>query len=147
MTKIKMPPGKYFIGDPCYAVTGADEWDELLKKSGYNDLNGGFFANSVSTLRNGKPVFASSTAFGDGCYKGSDGYFYSVDAGLIGCTPLEENLDEDELKGLGRIADFLEEFTCYAEDDKIYIDNICIDTGFSNYPDDENDENDDDDFS
>lgn len=72
------PAGKYWLCDPCYACPDA-RWDELLKSSDYFGRAGHL---------DGIAVYAFSTAYGDGEYKGSNGELYPVDAGLIGLTPL-----------------------------------------------------------
>jgi hypothetical protein len=81
--EVEVPAGQYILGDPCYAVPD-DEWMELLESCDY-------FENPIGKItRRDKSYYrivAFSTRWGDGCYKGSDGQSYPVDAGLIGLVP------------------------------------------------------------
>lgn len=74
---IMIPAGTYFLGDPCYVVP--DElWSPLLDATR-------FFEDDPHILFQGKyNILAFSTAYGDGCFRGSDGKDYGVDAGMIG---------------------------------------------------------------
>jgi hypothetical protein len=73
--KQTFPPGIYYLSDICYSMDDK-LYDELWGKQ--HNYNTGFYSN-------GKDHFAVfHTAYGDGCYKGSDGESYGVDAGVIG---------------------------------------------------------------
>ena len=76
---VTAPAGEYFLGDPCYAVP-QDDWMPLLQDAKY-------FDNPTGTV-NGYTVIGFNTAYGDGSYRGTDGFDYGVDAGLIGLTPM-----------------------------------------------------------
>lgn len=69
----------FYVGDICYVMDDAD-YDRWIDVWGYSDgeipMSGHSFA-------------VASTAFGDGTYRGSDGFYYPVDAGVIGVVPLE----------------------------------------------------------
>ena len=82
--EVEVPAGKYILGDPCYAVPDS-EWMELLESCDY-------FENPIGKItRHDKSYYhivAFSTRWGDGCYRGTDGNSYPVDAGLIGLVPL-----------------------------------------------------------
>lgn len=70
-----LPPGKYYIGDLCYAMIKED-YDKIWGDTfGYDE---GLFTNGTKTF------MVRHTAHGDGSYKGSNGYEYPVDAGIIG---------------------------------------------------------------
>lgn len=99
-TTLTVTPGRYFLGDPCYAVTRQNDWVALLESCRY-------FEEPVGTL-NGTQVAAFGTAYGDGFYQDRDGYGYPVDAGLIGLTPVGLIDDETALTGLGRFVEFEE---------------------------------------
>lgn len=74
----KFGKGKYFIGDICYA----------LSEHNYDKIWGDKYHNECGEFLIGKDKFAvSQTAYGDGRYRGSDGWYYSVDAGVIGVVP------------------------------------------------------------
>lgn len=75
-TKFTAPAGRYYIGDLCYALSD-DVYDKIF---GLYDYESGLYSHN-----NGKHFFlVDGTAFGDGCYPGSDGKEFSVDAGIIG---------------------------------------------------------------
>ena len=77
-----VPAGTYYLGDPCYAVP-EEMWDEYCEKSYPDNIN----HVPVVTFDTGETVYVFSTCYGDGCYRGSDGYEYGVDAGIIGLVP------------------------------------------------------------
>jgi hypothetical protein len=68
------PPGKYYIGDLCYALYD-NVYDKVFGGRGYDS---GFYSKGTSFF------MVAGTAYGDGDYKGTDGYHYLVDAGIIG---------------------------------------------------------------
>jgi len=80
MIKTIFGKGTYFIGDICYALNEKIYDDIWGKKHGYRD---GCFEVEKSSF------VVARTAYGDGCYKGSDGVEYGVDAGVIGIVPKE----------------------------------------------------------
>lgn len=73
-----VPPGKYFLGDPCYSLS-QDQWDAVLGSSDY--------FNQPVGKADGHEVLGFSTAYGDGEYQDQYGNFFPVDAGLIGLVP------------------------------------------------------------
>jgi len=80
MTTYTLPPGKYYIGDPCY-VLDDDAWDRVLELS--------------SCFEDGKPVpfddhmiWAHHTMYGDGAYYDQNGNEFGVDSGCLGAVPL-----------------------------------------------------------
>lgn len=104
--RISLPPGKYFLGDPCY-VLPSNEWHDALDQTHYFNLypnreemesgqhhyNDRHLQNGVFT-RNGVMFAVSSTAHGDGEYPCLDRFgnkigSCGVDAGLIGAIPLD----------------------------------------------------------
>lgn len=85
-SSVKVPPGTYFLGDPCYAVPN-DEWMHLLESCGYFDCNSDGEGGPVGTTPEGDKVLAFGTAYGDGVYVDDRGHQFPVDAGLIGLTP------------------------------------------------------------
>lgn len=103
---VAVSAGHYFLGDPCYPFpnTGPDEprWIELLRSCGYFDSNPSASdearygpwtgtpgpVGTVTVNGVGYPVVAFSTYRGDGGFKGSDGFEYGVDAGMIGLVPV-----------------------------------------------------------
>ena len=138
---IKLKPGKYVIGDPCYVVKDSLwlEYCELLDKSEAEKKQG------LVVLR-GVEMFASSTAYGDGVYLDkATGEDFAVDAGLIGATPLDQGIEEEgldfvALANLGAVKYIGQEFGCIEiENGLIKIENYIIDTDPSNdyYYDDE----------
>jgi hypothetical protein len=76
-TEHTFPAGKYYVGDPCYVLE--DEiYDPVV---GYG--TDGFHTNGTQVIG------YFGTWAGDGCYKGTNGKDYGVDAGIIGIVPAE----------------------------------------------------------
>lgn len=120
ITGVKMPAGKYWVGDPCYAVPD-HRWMEWLESADYMNERRFLLAEL-----DGMPTLGVGTAHGDGQYLGSDGKRYPVDAGLIGVTPAE--LVEGHPGGMS-LVEFENDFLCeYDEDGTITIGHITIDT-------------------
>jgi len=118
------PPGKYYVGDLCYAI--ADEyWDKFceLTITGYDVLDGEF-------PWQGKKLYSHHTAYGDGCYFDEQGREYAVDAGLIGVLPADliTKTEYGDFEGLAHIIEFKRPFEPYYEKGKFYIGDIVIDT-------------------
>jgi hypothetical protein len=130
--EVTVPAGQYVLGDPCYAVPYED-WDDLLASCNY-------FQNPIGLITKDFTkkffVLGFSTRWGDGCYAGSDGKEYPVDAGLIGLVPIE--LVEDLSEHYGNIVTFNKETICSSNGDgKLRFGGIVIDTD----PEDENEDN------
>ncbi len=77
-------PGKYFVGDICYALDEKiyhETWGTKYEfNDGSYDVTDDFGVQSTFVV--------ASTAYGDGCYVGSDEVEYGVDAGVIGIVPV-----------------------------------------------------------
>ena len=135
---MKLPAGKYYIGDPCYVID-EDRWSDFVDASFGSDQKG-----IAVTEFDGHPMYAHGTAYGDGCYLGSDGVRYGVDAGMLSVVPLALCLryEEDEMKSemvrLGSIVDFKEDFTADRNYDcTFHFGHIDIPTGDTDEEDDE----------
>jgi hypothetical protein len=120
---VTMPAGRYWIGDPCYAVPN-DRWMEWLKAADYMEQPRYLIAEF-----DGRPVLGISTAYGDGEYydRGGLGSF-PVDAGLIGVVPVE--VAQADVTGM-HLVEFEHDFECrYDEDDAglIVLGHIEIET-------------------
>ncbi len=118
--EVVVPAGQYAIGDPCYAVPDQD-WDELL-------LSCNYFQNPIGHVKDGMQKFfvlAFSTKWGDGCYRGTDGKEYPVDAGLIGLVPAEMIEDNADCE----LVTFEKDTLCIDDGSgKLRFGNITIDT-------------------
>lgn len=129
--EVTVPAGQYVLGDPCYAVPD-EHWLPLLETCQY-------FRNPIGTVKAGSRVFevlGFGTRWGDGCYAGSNGKEYPVDAGLIGLVPIE--LVDNVSDHYDNIVTFNRDTVCRADEDgKLHFGSIMIDTD----P-DEGDEND-----
>ena len=101
--------GKMYIGDLCYAMSREDYhnyWGSHNYEDGAYETPDGMFA-------------MVGTAYGDGCYEGSDGFEYGVDAGIIGICDGE--LVKRDIDDLGKIVDAYGEAEIAYEDGTIYI--------------------------
>lgn len=100
-----MPAGKYYIGDLCYVLH--DRWDEFCNITLTKEtvLDGEF------KFQDGTPFASYNTMWGDGLYEDENGNEYGVDAGLIGCVPVDA-IAEEERKNLdlGNIFEFTQPF-------------------------------------
>ena len=116
-----MPPGTYFIGDPCYVLD--DEWDEVCELiiKDRECVEGKF------NLSSGREFSSFNTAYGDGTYLDQFSHKYAVDSGSIGCVRL---LDGESPRGdLGQLCVFDSPFIVERRGDVIYIGHLSIDTG------------------
>jgi hypothetical protein len=116
--EVIVPIGQYVLGDPCYAVP-YEEWDGLLASCDY-------FRNPIGSIAKFK-ILAFGTKWGDGCYAGSNGKEYPVDAGLIGLVPIE--LVEDLTEHYENIVTFDKETVCSDNGNgQLQFGHIVIDT-------------------
>jgi len=124
-TYMKFVAGKYYIGDPCYAVKD-ENWGKLIDDTGcFGIEDSECFENGCFTY-NGSQCFTKGTAYGDGCYTDNYGREYGVDAGLIGIMPIEV-CDGDYIEG-GNVIMFEEDFYVSASNGVFNFGNIEIDT-------------------
>lgn len=152
----------YYVGDLCY-VMNTDEWftvcglDSFYPGQSEDDFDPeGYLDPENSSLEDftaGRPFYLLKTAYGDGCYQGSDGKTYSVDSGTIGCIAVDDIVEKEKLEnalalGLGHLHEF-EDFTLSScgydgEDDGIlYFDNLEIYTAGIDDEEEDEEENDD----
>ena len=128
-TTNKFPAGKYYIGDPCYAVLDSN-WSKVIDETGCFGLednddvinwhNGIFYYN-------GKKCFAGGTRYGDGCFYDNENREYGVDAGLIGIMPFSA-CDGDSMHG-GNIVSFKEGFDVSCNNGIFNFGDVVINTG------------------
>lgn len=127
-TRTVVPPGLYFIGDPCYAIPDSD-WMTWLEAGDFQNERWLVEAD----LGDGKYAVALGTAYGDGQYDGSDDFSYPVDAGLIGLTsarwPYNTILHSVDEK-LGRYIDIPEESVVEYVNGVLTLGPVVINTGY-----------------
>lgn len=102
--KVTLPPGKYYIGDLCYALK-EEIYDKVYGGQGYED---GLYTSTLGS-------FMMHGTGGDGCFKGSDGYDYPVDAAHIGIASLACCNPEDKIYG-GKVFTFTSPVECKFND-------------------------------
>lgn len=122
---MSMKPGKYWVGDLCYAL--GDQWDEVCDITIKDECMSGEFA-----LFDGTPFAMYGTKWGDGCYPDRQGRGYPVDSGTIGCISVDYLLKHHGLprEGFGHVIDFPHEFETSRENNgMIHIGHVSIDTG------------------
>lgn len=133
----------FYVGDLCYVLADDLYYDVWGGKYGYRSC---VFTDPDTGLR----VAVADTAFGDGCYIGSDGTKFPVDAGNIGVVPLELvtkelGLEDGKVTKTPGSARFMAEngqFKIELPDGK-FILTLHIDTSYESDYDDEDDEDDD----
>lgn len=123
--KVTVKPGRYFLGDPCYAVPD-HLWHLLLKDADY-------FEKTPAGKVENHEVVSFHTAYGDGVYFDDDGNEFGVDAGMIGLTPVElikinPRYPDDSLDGLGRFVEFDKVTECSGNRGILKFGDITIDT-------------------
>jgi hypothetical protein len=129
-----IPPGRYFVGDPCYSAGYDDkawqDWCVLVDsdpevRHGDKELLGGLYS--------GFPVIGVHTEYGDGEYNDQEENKYPVDAGLIGVVPeeliIKMGVPYSKFEGLGHWETFTGS-TVVARGEKglIHIGHLTIDT-------------------
>ena len=80
-----VPAGRYYLCDPCYEVRD-EHWMPWLEAANYTKER-----DLYALTPDGYPVLGFATAYGDGCWTGSDGRRYGADSGLIGLVPVAYN--------------------------------------------------------
>lgn len=129
--EVEVPAGSYVLGDPCYSFPDHDEWMELLESCEYFNAPIGTIRRTKANTFNAMETFnvvAFSTRWGDGCYQGTDGRMYPVDAGLIGLVPLEV-VGSDMRDDLSTVVVFDKPTKCYTDGEgKLRFGHITIDT-------------------
>jgi hypothetical protein len=117
---MKLPPGTYFIGDPCYVFDNdRDTWDRLLTVQGFGD-------GKVVEFE-GHQLWAASTKYGDGTYRDQNGAEYGVDSGMLGAVPIElieSPVGEED----GRMIEAPNGLTVSEENGTFYLGNTVIET-------------------
>lgn len=104
-SKATLPPGKYYIGDLCYALREDIYDDKVYGGQSYED---GLYTSSLGS-------FMMYGTDGDGVFKGSDDYEYPVDAGHIGIASLACCNPESEICG-GKVFTFAHPVECVFND-------------------------------
>ena len=136
----KIKPGKYYLGDPCYAELKNHTWMDVLDNSDFLEAPCVFDDGTIVAFR---------TMYGDGTYFGTMGFGYSVDAGLIGLVPYDMVSDKGHEKihrdDLMKIFDIQTEKS-FCEDNGVIelFDLECIDTISDPDEDDYNQDDEDD---
>ena len=82
-----MQSNEFWVGDPCYVLSD-DIYDNIWGKK-YN------YQDGLIDCGNGLSFNVHGTAYGDGCYEGSNGFMYCVDSGTIAVIPKELVVKED----------------------------------------------------
>ena len=118
--RLKVPAGKYWVGDPCYVVRD-EEWYDVCDHS---DLD------TPAKISNGI-TFCFNTQYGDGEYVDQHKRRYPVDSGTIGLTSFEHNPTFDPKQygsSMAHLVEFKEEVECTNYNGVITLGDIVIDT-------------------
>lgn len=130
-----LPPGRYFIGDPCYVIVDED-WPSFCDVS--FDANGPGKGDGVLEF-DGHLMLAGGTAFGDGEFMDQQCNVYGVDAGMLGIIPealWDPKIVVDELYRLGNVVTITEPFTAEVSDGVFSLGGYVIDTNGTSDEDD-----------
>lgn len=120
--RVVMPPGAYWVGDPCYAFKDHDRWIKWLNESGSDAVP---HRRILFAEVGGRPVVGVGTAYGDGEYYDRERNGYPVDAGLLGAVPVDAA--DCEPAGMRRV-EFASHFVVAYVNGVVHIGNIEIDT-------------------
>lgn len=139
-----LPPGEYYIGDPCYVIRDEDWMDCLEETAYFNMLEPGTerkyrpsdLQNGVFSFEDGNEIqyrFAgSSTKYGDGCYPCRENGMQlgecGVDAGLIAAVPVAmvEAVGEPSGLDLGVLHTFEHPFNIGYDDGVISFGHVKV---------------------
>jgi hypothetical protein len=124
-----LPPGEYFIGDPCYVIPDTENQKLWQESCSVSDLN----SEGLFVIFDGVPWIGLSTAFGDGVYNSNIHTSYSVDSGLIGAVPRSivdkySHRSIEELESLGSFQYFEKPFSVESDEGTLRIGDIKIET-------------------
>ena len=105
---ITLPPGTYYVGDPCFAI-GRDSWPTFLKS---------FLDRNTASMMDEHKSAVFGKFGGDGVRRDDSGQTYQVDSGLLAAVP--QALMSSTPPGLesgwnGRMVTFNEPFDCHTE--------------------------------
>jgi hypothetical protein len=107
---VTLPPGSYYIGDPCYLGTDDEEWEDKAART----------------------VALFSTCCGDGLFPDlTSEDKYGVDAAHIGAIPVAEDfMLPENLAGIVQVVEFADPVVCHRELDGelLIFGHIVIDT-------------------
>ena len=136
-----LPAGTYFIGDPCYLFGHDDEgtkkWEDICNQI---DEEPAYVGKLIS--QGDRLAFIGGTANGDGTFYDHENHEYGVDAGLLGCSPIEWNSYKyEDLEKLGHVHTFDDQFQCTWIDGNFSFGSFIIHT---DYIGEEREEDDDD---
>jgi len=119
ITKIMVPPGKYYVGDPCYVFVKSD-WQKILSSNKPNDL--------IINVEEGEKIIMFGVG-GDGYFVDTSGKKYSVDSGSLGLVPIDlidRNLIDGNLTK-GNLFTFASTTLCkYIEDEFIAFGDVVF---------------------
>jgi hypothetical protein len=122
---LTIPPGLYFVGDPCYAFAD-DGWGAVCAKM---ESRGWPQCGKYSI--GGSTVVVMMTTHGDGIYEDDAGNEYSVDSGTLGAVQLHLPVPRATMRHLrqcGTVVRFDESETCYRRAGIITVGGYSIDT-------------------
>jgi len=122
---LTIPPGLYFVGDPCYAFAG-ESWSVMCSK-----MEAKGWPQCGKYHVDGRTVVVIMTTHGDGIYEDESGNEYSVDSGTLGAVQLQSPVTRATMRHLrqcGRVVRFDAPETCYRRSGVITIGCYSIDT-------------------
>lgn len=118
----KLPPGEYYLGDPCY-ILSTEDYQEVIRQifSPKSD--------SKKFFLRGKEGMIFQTLYGDGVFHSSVGSVY-VDSGTVGLVPEELAISGKHSLGFCHLLEFINEFECKDTPDGVmYFGPYKVDTG------------------
>ena len=127
MQKTTLPPGEYWLGDPCYVIENED-WNGFRKSVDRDTGHSTYHGHESAVFH---------TKYGDGNYPDRAGKYHGVDSGQIGAvaralaTKCDGSLER--LEELGQIIRSTKPMACIADvRGTIRLGEVTIETG--DYP-------------
>lgn len=118
---ILLPPGEYYVTDPCFVLSDV-VYDEALTACYY----------TTYYEKDGRGMVVLPTGHGDGVFNDHQGREYGVEAGCIGVIPKgmgdPEILDETVVYGWSHLVTFEKPFECFSDEGMLHFGHIVIDT-------------------
>jgi hypothetical protein len=111
-----LPPGKYYIGDPCY-IFDAETWTRICDT----------FINGEIVEIDGVKCWSHGTMHGDGEFQDQNGNTFGIDSGMFAAVPIElinNPAGEDD----GAIIDAPSGLTVEYDQGTFWFGSVCITT-------------------
>lgn len=122
---VRIPPGRYFIGDPCRVSPSDEAWERFV-----DDLWPSLQPDKIGSTFLGDVVALVADTGGDFVFFDEDDFPYPIDTGLIAvvpCSANEEACMNAAASDLGRIVTLTEETLIELDDEFLSVGGVLVD--------------------